>query len=89
MLLVFSFQLLGVALNGILWPGDIEQSLDTIKQSSDEKYKKIFTILYTVSSDLDIFNKYQVYLFILSFLNFMVKTVEDSSTILLRDNNII
>lgn len=31
-----------------------------IQQSSDEKYNKIFTILYTVSKDLDLFNTYQV-----------------------------
>ncbi|CAH0726716.1 unnamed protein product, partial [Brenthis ino] len=31
-----------------------------IKQSSDEKYNKIFNILYTVSRDLDLFNTFQV-----------------------------
>lgn len=55
-----SFQVLGVALNGILWPGDIEQSIEMIQQSSDEKYNKIFTILYSVSHDLDLFNTFQV-----------------------------
>ncbi|KAM3958807.1 LOW QUALITY PROTEIN: arylalkylamine N-acetyltransferase-like 7 [Aphomia sociella] len=50
---------LGVALNGIL-PGDIEQSIEKIQQSSDEKYNKIFTILYTVSRDLDLFGTFDV-----------------------------
>ncbi|KAJ0176254.1 hypothetical protein K1T71_008428 [Dendrolimus kikuchii] len=39
--------------------GDM-QSIEKIQQSSDEKYNKIFTILYTVSRDLDLFNTYQV-----------------------------
>ncbi|CAH4031715.1 unnamed protein product [Pieris brassicae] len=31
-----------------------------IHKSTDEKFKKIFTILYTVSDDLDLFSTYQV-----------------------------
>ncbi|KAG6461227.1 hypothetical protein O3G_MSEX012503 [Manduca sexta] len=37
-----------------------DTSTEKIQQSSDEKYNKIFTILYTVSRDLDLFNTYQV-----------------------------
>ncbi|CAD0197649.1 unnamed protein product [Chrysodeixis includens] len=37
------------------------QSLEKIHQSSDEKFNKIFTILYTVSQDLDLFNTYQLF----------------------------
>ncbi|NP_001177771.1 N-acetyltransferase 2 [Bombyx mori] len=53
-------KVLGVALNGILRHGDIEQSIEKIKQSTDEKFNKIFNILYTVSRDLNLFNTFEV-----------------------------
>ncbi|KPJ14006.1 hypothetical protein RR48_03112 [Papilio machaon] len=37
-----------------------DTSIEKIQQSSDEKYNKIFTILYTVSRDLNLFSTYQV-----------------------------
>ncbi|RVE42798.1 hypothetical protein evm_012555 [Chilo suppressalis] len=52
--------ILGVSLNGILKPGDIEEALQKIRQSTDEKFNKIFTILYTLSKDLDLFDKLDV-----------------------------
>ncbi|CAH2090154.1 unnamed protein product [Euphydryas editha] len=39
---------------------DRDTSIEKIHQSSDEKYNKIFSILYTVSRDLDLFNTFQV-----------------------------
>uniref|UniRef100_A0A2A4J4D3 aralkylamine N-acetyltransferase n=1 Tax=Heliothis virescens TaxID=7102 RepID=A0A2A4J4D3_HELVI len=37
-----------------------DTSIEKIQQSSDEKYNKIFTILYSVSQELDLFNTFQV-----------------------------
>ncbi|KAG7302288.1 hypothetical protein JYU34_013784 [Plutella xylostella] len=53
-------EILGVALNGILKPGDVEKSIENIQQSGDEKYNKIFKILYSVTHELDLFTTYGV-----------------------------
>lgn len=54
------FQVLGVALNGVLKPGDTSRALKKLKTLDDQKFSKIFTLLYSITEDLDLFNKYDV-----------------------------
>ncbi|ALC48420.1 CG13759 [Drosophila busckii] len=53
-------QIAGVILNGVLHPGDTEQALQQLQQSSDENYKTIMQLLYTHSLKANLFERYQV-----------------------------
>lgn len=56
-LLLFHLQIAGVCLNGILHKGDIEHSLANLHLKEDEKFRKIFTLLYTENLKNDLFEK--------------------------------
>jgi GNAT superfamily N-acetyltransferase len=51
---------MGVALNGVLRPGDLNKALHKLKILNDEKFSKIFTLLYSLTENLDLFGKYGV-----------------------------
>lgn len=53
-------QIAGVCLNGILQKGDIETSLANLHLKDDEKFRKIFTLLYTENLKNDLFEKYHI-----------------------------
>lgn len=53
-------QIAGVILNGVLRPGDTEQALEKLQESSDANYKKIFELLYGHSLQVDLFERYNV-----------------------------
>lgn len=53
-------QIIGVALNGIQNQGDIKVEKEKLEQAKDQKYQKIFTFLYGINQDLDLFSKYRV-----------------------------
>ncbi|XP_073831143.1 arylalkylamine N-acetyltransferase-like 7 isoform X2 [Musca autumnalis] len=55
-----SNEIAGVILNGILHPGDIETSQKKLELNDDEKFKKIFRLLYTINLKDDIFQKFDV-----------------------------
>lgn len=57
---LFNFQVLGVSLNGILNPGDTSKALAKLKLLNDHKFSKIFTMLYSITNDLELFKKYDV-----------------------------
>lgn len=59
-MLRYLLQVIGVALNGIQNLGDIEIEKEKLDQANDEKYKNIFTFLYGINQDLDLFAKYRV-----------------------------
>lgn len=50
----------GVALNGILLRGDIEEALINVNQLKDERTKKIFRFLYEHNLKLNLFNRFNV-----------------------------
>lgn len=49
-----------MALNGIQRPEDAKSDKEKILQASDEKYKNIFSFLYGINQDVDLFQKYRV-----------------------------
>ncbi|XP_077300701.1 arylalkylamine N-acetyltransferase 1-like [Arctopsyche grandis] len=51
---------LGVSLNGVLHPGDTTKALAKLKLLNDHKFSKIFTMLYSITDDLELFKKYDV-----------------------------
>lgn len=53
-------QIIGLALNGIQKPEDTKQAKEKLQQANDEKYKNIFSFLYDINQDLDLFAKYRV-----------------------------
>ncbi|EDW07696.1 arylalkylamine N-acetyltransferase 1 [Drosophila mojavensis] len=53
-------QIAGVILNGVLRPGDTEQALEKLQESTDANYKKIFELLYGHSLQVDLFARYNV-----------------------------
>ncbi|TDG42207.1 hypothetical protein AWZ03_011367 [Drosophila navojoa] len=53
-------EIAGVILNGVLRPGDTEQALEKLQESSDANYKKIFELLYGHSLQVDLFERYNV-----------------------------
>ena len=53
------FQVAGVALCGVLRPGDLEKGQEKLACSDDEGFKQIFNMLYNVSKSLDLFNVYE------------------------------
>lgn len=50
----------GVALNGILLRGDIEEALINVNELKDERTKKIFRLLYEQNLKLNLFNRFNV-----------------------------
>lgn len=53
-------QIAGVILNGVLGPGDVETSQKKLELNDDEKFKKIFRLLYTLNLKDDIFQRFDV-----------------------------
>ncbi|XP_075155956.1 arylalkylamine N-acetyltransferase-like 7 [Haematobia irritans] len=53
-------EIAGVILNGILRPGDIEASQKKLELNDDEKFKKIFRLLYTINLKEDMFQRFDV-----------------------------
>ncbi|XP_037822792.1 dopamine N-acetyltransferase [Lucilia sericata] len=53
-------EIAGVILNGILHPGDIESSQKKLELNDDEKFKKIFKLLYTLNLKENVFKHFQV-----------------------------
>lgn len=49
-----------MALNGIQTSDDITVEKEKLEQADDEKYRNIFTFLYGINQDLDLFAKYRV-----------------------------
>ena len=47
-------------MNGIQNSGDIQTEKEKLEQAFDEKYKNIFTFLYGINQDLDLFSKHRV-----------------------------
>lgn len=52
-------EIAGVALNGVLRPGDLEKGQEKLDCSNDEGFKQIFSMLYNVSHSLDLFTAYE------------------------------
>lgn len=50
----------GVALNGILLKGDIEEAIINLSQLKDERTKKIFRLLYDQNLKLNLFSRFNV-----------------------------
>lgn len=55
-----NLKIAGVALNGILLKGDIEEALINVNQLKDERTKKIFRLLYDQNLKLNLFNRFNV-----------------------------
>ncbi|XP_037049914.1 dopamine N-acetyltransferase [Bradysia coprophila] len=53
-------EIAGVALNGILLRGDIEEALINLSQLKDERTKKIFRLLYDQNLKLNLFHRFNV-----------------------------
>jgi hypothetical protein len=53
-------EIAGVCLNGNYYPNDIQEAKRKLKQSSDEKFKSIFTFLYGENEKNDLFQEYKV-----------------------------
>lgn len=53
-------QVVGVALNGVLWPGDLDQAQAKLSDMNDAKFRRIFGLLYSVNKRLDLFAAYHV-----------------------------
>ncbi|KAL1138957.1 hypothetical protein AAG570_009019 [Ranatra chinensis] len=53
-------KVVGIAVNGILKPGDMTAAQEKLETTTDVKFKRIFGLLYSVSDSLDLFNKYDV-----------------------------
>lgn len=53
-------QVVGVALNGVLRPGDLDEAQSKLSQMDDAKFRRIFGLLYSVNQKLDLFAEYQV-----------------------------
>lgn len=53
-------KIVGVAVNGILLRGDIEEALINVNQLKDERTKKIFRLLYDQNLKLNLFNRFNV-----------------------------
>ncbi len=49
-----------MALNGIQNPSDAKMAKEKLLQANDEKYKNIFSFLYSINQDLDLFTKFRV-----------------------------
>ncbi|XP_059609185.1 arylalkylamine N-acetyltransferase 1 [Phlebotomus argentipes] len=50
----------GVALNGILRRGEVRKALDALKDTQDERFKKIFRLLYEENLKTDFFDSFGV-----------------------------
>lgn len=53
-------QIVAVSLNGVQYPGDIRLEIEKLEKMTDEKFKRIFTLLYNVNESLELFKKYHV-----------------------------
>ncbi|XP_054263365.1 arylalkylamine N-acetyltransferase 1-like [Macrosteles quadrilineatus] len=53
-----TLEVCGVSLNGVCLPGDIQKERDKLEKMTDEKFKRIFTLLYDLNESLDLFSKY-------------------------------
>lgn len=53
-------QVIGVALNGIQHPGDIDAAQAKLESMADVKFRQIFDLLYGVNRSLDLFTQHGV-----------------------------
>ncbi|KAE8748356.1 hypothetical protein FOCC_FOCC004992 [Frankliniella occidentalis] len=53
-------QVVGVALNGVLLPGDLDEAQSKLSDMDDAKFRRIFGLLYSVNKRLDLFDAYHV-----------------------------
>lgn len=49
-----------MALNGVLWPGDLDQAQAKLSDMDDAKFRRIFGLLYSVNKRLDLFAAFNV-----------------------------
>ena len=57
---MLSYQIAGMALNGLLKKGEREEAERRLAELNDEKFKIIFGLLYKVNKKIDLFYKYNV-----------------------------
>lgn len=50
-------QIAGVALNGVLREGDVERATEALKHSNDDRFKKIFNLLYEQNIKANLFEE--------------------------------
>jgi len=53
-------EIVGVCLNGFLHPGDTLKAKDNLESSKDERFKKIFSLLYNQNLTVDFFKEFDV-----------------------------
>lgn len=53
-------EIVGVCLNGFLHPGDTVKAREALEQCEDERFQKIFTLLYEQNLKFDLFEKLNV-----------------------------
>lgn len=53
-------EVVGVCLNGFLYPGDTQLAKDDLQYSDDENFKQIFNLLYDENLKIDLFTRFQV-----------------------------
>lgn len=53
-------QIAGVALNGVLVDGDVEKAFENLQCIDDEKFKKIFSFLYSHNLEVNLFEQFDV-----------------------------
>lgn len=53
-------EIVGVCLNGFLHPGDTLKAKDALENCEDERFQKIFTLLYEQNLKFDLFQMYDV-----------------------------
>lgn len=58
--LMFWFQIIGVALNGVQRPGDIASAREKLSTMTDGKFRSIFEMLYGLNEELDLFKQHEV-----------------------------
>lgn len=51
-------QIAGVCLNGIVRPGELERGLAKLAENPDQRFSKIFRLLYEENIKLDLFRRY-------------------------------
>lgn len=47
-------------MNGVQRPDDLNLEKEKLSRAKDQKYKNIFSFLYGINQDLDLFTKYRV-----------------------------
>lgn len=53
-------EIIGVCLNGFLYPGDVLKAKESLESCHDERFKKIFSLLYDTNLKVDLFGMLNV-----------------------------